>query len=123
MRRKAPRREAEKKRQARQRAARDLAETMHRFGLNGRQPSGGIVPDPLAAKPFVRRPKLAPTSNRIPGSAPQRDLLTAHKWRRGAEEKESTIREMQAKRSRIAPAYNKGALQYLPANFNKPDGD
>jgi hypothetical protein len=96
---------------------------MQRCGLADRQPSGGIEPDPLAAKSFVRRPKLAPTSDHVPGSAPQRDLLNAHKWRRGAEEKESTIREMQAKRSRIAPAYNKGALQYLPANFNKPDGD
>ena len=123
MRRKAPRREAQKKRQAKQRAARKLAETMKRFGLNNRQPSGGIVPDPLAAKSFVRRPKLAPTSDRVPGAAPQRDLLTAHKWRRGAEEKESTIREMHRKRSRIAPAYNKGALQYLPANFNKPERD
>jgi hypothetical protein len=94
---------------------------MKRAGLSNRQPSGGIAPDPLAAKSFVRRPQLPPTSNNIPGSAPASDLLNAHKWRRGAEEKESTIKEMQLKRSRIAPAYNKGALQYLPANFNKPE--
>ena len=34
-----------------------------------------------------------PTSDRIPGSAPADDFMHAHK---------------------IAPAYNKGALQYLP---------
>ena len=104
----------------RQRAARDLAETVKRFGLNDRQPSGGIVPDPLAANRCAAA-EIAADFGPCPGPAPQRDLLTAHKWRHGAEEKESTIKEMQRKRSRIAPAYNKGALQYLPANFNKPE--
>ena len=121
MRRKAQKKEARKKHQARDRAARQLAETIKRFGLNQRQPSGGITTDPLAASSFVRRPRLPPTSNRIPGAAPASDLLNAHKWRRGAEEKESTIKEMHLKRTRIAPAYNKGALQYLPPDFDKSD--
>jgi hypothetical protein len=64
---------------------------------------------------------LPSTSNRVPGSAPANDLLTTHKWKRGAEEKESTIKEMQLKRARIGPAYNKGALQYLPPDFDKSD--
>lgn len=103
MRRKVQKTKAQKRKQAKERAARELAETIKRFGLNKRQPSRGIKPDPLAAKSFVRRPKLPSTSNRIPGSAPASDLLNAHKWRRGAEEKEVTIKEMQLKRARIAP--------------------
>jgi hypothetical protein len=34
---------------------------------------------------------------------------------RGAEEKPSTVREIRRKASQIGPAYNKGALQYLPS--------
>jgi hypothetical protein len=37
-----------------------------------------------------------------------------YKWRRGAEETASTVDEIRRKATRIAPAYNKGALQYLP---------
>jgi hypothetical protein len=121
MRRKAVRTKAQKKSQATVRAARELAKMKARYGLDGRQPTNGITPDPLAARAFVRRPKIAPTSDRIPGSAPTTDLLNSHKWKRGAEEKPSTIREIQQKRARIAPAYNKGALQYLPPGFDKAD--
>jgi hypothetical protein len=35
--------------------------------------------------------------------------------KRGAEETAFTVREMRRKASQIAPAYNKGALQYLPS--------
>ena len=108
MRRRAQRTEGQKKKQAREQAVRELADTIRRFGLNNRQPSGGITPDPLAAKPFVRRPKLPSTSNRVPGSAPAKDLLTAHKWKRGAEEKESTIKEMQLKRAESARHTTRG---------------
>jgi hypothetical protein len=41
--------------------------------------------------------------------------MHAHKWKRGAEEKPSTVKEIRKKASQIGPAYNKGALQYLPA--------
>jgi hypothetical protein len=61
-----------------------------------------------------RRTKPAPTSNRIPGSAPLSDLLHAHRWKQGVKESEATTREMGRKARQIAPAYNKGALQYLP---------
>ncbi|MGO8842736.1 MAG: hypothetical protein ACLQF1_16900 [Methyloceanibacter sp.] len=40
--------------------------------------------------------------------------MHAHKWKRGAEETEATVKEIRRKAGRIAPAYNKGALQYLP---------
>jgi hypothetical protein len=52
--------------------------------------------------------------DRIPGSAPSRDLLHAHRWKQGLQETEATTQEMRRKARQIAPAYNKGALQYLP---------
>src|SRR5262249_31303915 len=36
------------------------------FGTGLNQPSAGISPDPLAARSWQRRPKTAPTSDRIP---------------------------------------------------------
>jgi hypothetical protein len=42
-----------------------------------------------------------------------------HKWRKDAQEKTETIQEIYRKASRIAPAYNKGSLQYLPSDFDK----
>jgi hypothetical protein len=66
------------------------------------------------ASAWQRKADPAPTSDRIPGSAPARDLMHAHKWKRGAKETEATVREIRRKGSKIAPAYNKGAMQYLP---------
>jgi hypothetical protein len=40
--------------------------------------------------------------------------MHAHKWKRGVREDVSTIKEIRRKASKIAPAYDKGALQYLP---------
>jgi hypothetical protein len=40
--------------------------------------------------------------------------MYAHKWKRGVREDEATVKEIRRKASKIAPAYNKGALQYLP---------
>jgi hypothetical protein len=40
--------------------------------------------------------------------------MHAHKWKREATEAEATIKEIRRKASRIAPAYNKHALRYLP---------
>ena len=40
--------------------------------------------------------------------------MHAHKWKRGAEETEATVKEIRRKVGQIAPAYNNGALQYLP---------
>ena len=42
------------------------------------------------------------------------DFMRAHKWKCGAGETEATVKEIRRKASKIAPAYNKGALQYLP---------
>ena len=47
-------------------------------------------------------------------SAPADDFMHAHKWKRGVREDVATVKEIRRKASKIAPAYNKGALQYLP---------
>jgi hypothetical protein len=113
------------RREAKLEASRALARTKKRFGLGEPQPPQGIVPDPLAATTLPRRTKLPPTSDRIPGSAPSRDLLHAHKWKQGVRETVATTLEMRRKARRIAPAYNKGALQYLPSGRKDewPDRD
>src|SRR5262249_53283284 len=106
--------EFQKRREARKRAASALSETKKRLGLGSMRPLRGVTRDPLAATSWIRNPKTAPTSDRIPGSAPVSDLMHAHKWKRGAEESEATVEEFRRKATQIAPAYNKGALQYLP---------
>jgi hypothetical protein len=56
----------------------------------------------------------APLSNTIPGGiAAKRDIRTDHKWKRDHEEKPETIKAIEDKANRIAPAYNKGATQYI----------
>jgi hypothetical protein len=111
-----PKTEARRKRDAKAQAEAALSKTLKKFGLGGRPgPLRGAVSSPLAAEGKRRDPNSPPTSDRIPGSAPASDLLHAHKWKGGAEETTVTTREMIKKASRIAPAYNKGALQYLPS--------
>ena len=56
----------------------------------------------------------APLSNTIPGGiAANRDLRTEHKWKRDCEEKPETIKAIEEKAMRVAPDYNKGAVQYI----------
>ena len=108
--------EAQRKREARQRAERDLEQTKQRLGIGRARPlKKGVTASPLATKGWERKPHAAPTSDRIPGSAPLKDLMHAHQWKRGAEEKVSTVKEIRKKAKQIGPAYNKGALQYLPS--------
>jgi len=106
--------EFQRKREAKERVACSLRETKRRLGLGSAAQSDGIAPDPLVATSWERKPKTAPTSDRIPGSAPATNLMHDHKWKRGAEESGATVKEIRRKASRIAPAYNKGPLQYLP---------
>ncbi len=113
--------EAQRKKEAKERAERALRKTKERLGLGQPGPLRGAVPSPLAASSKRRSAKLPFTSDRIPGSAPATDLLHAHKWKRGVEESEATTREMQRKTMRIAPAYNKGALQYLPEGVDRDE--
>jgi hypothetical protein len=56
----------------------------------------------------------APMANTIPGGiAAKRDKLNDHKWKRGSEESAATVQAMQDKADRTAPAYSKGAYQYI----------
>ena len=114
-----PKTEARRKREAKEQAEAALSKTLKKFGLGRPGPLRGAVSSPLAAEGKRRDPNSPPTSDRIPGSAPASDLLHAHKWKRGAEETTVTTREMIKKASRIAPAYNKGALQYLPSGSDR----
>jgi hypothetical protein len=107
--------ELQRRREAKDRAERALAATKRRYGIVLSKGLKGVTPDPLVTKGWVRRPKPAPTSDRIPGSAPSKDLIHAHKWKRGAEESEATVAAIRRKAAQIGPAYNKGALQYLPS--------
>lgn len=52
-------------------------------------------------------------SNALPERGGFRRDALVHRWRRGAEEKPETIREIEAKKTRIAPLFNKGAYGYL----------
>ena len=106
--------EAQKKHESKQRAARDLEQTKQRLGRARARPlKKGVTASPLVTKGWERKPHAAPTCDRIPGAAPLKDLMHAHQWKRGAEEKISTVKEIRKKASQIGPAYNKGALQYL----------
>ena len=106
--------EYRKKQEAKEEAAKSLRQTKKRLGIGPAKALRGAKPSPLVSRAWERRPKTAPTSDRIPGPAPADDFMHAHKWKRGVGEKESTVKEIRRKASRIAPAYNKGALQYLP---------
>ena len=106
--------EYRKKQEAKERAAKSLLKTKERLGVGPVQPLCGAKPSPLVAKPWERKAKLPPTSDCIPGSAPATDFMHAHKWKKGVRENVTTVKEIRRKASKIAPAYNKGALQYLP---------
>jgi hypothetical protein len=62
---------------------------------------------------FLEIPTRAtsPTSDTM-GSGFKRSI-DDYKWRRGFSEKSSTVAEIEAKKGRIAPAFNKGAYQYV----------
>jgi hypothetical protein len=104
----------QRKREAKENAAKSLQRTKKRLGLGPAKPPAGVTAHPLFAKGWERKPKTAPTSDRIPGSAPAGDFMHAHKWKRGVREDATTVNEIRRKAMKIAPAYNKGALQYLP---------
>ena len=63
------------------------------------------MPEPLPKK------ELAPLSNSV-GNGFKRSVED-YKWKRDREESAATIKEIERKKTRVAPAYNKGAVQYL----------
>ena len=106
--------EYRKGQEAKERAAKSLLQTKKRLGVGPAKPLRGAKQSPLVAKPWEGKSKPAPTSDHIPGPAPADDFMHAHKWKRGVREDVATVKEIRRKASKIAPAYNKGALQYLP---------
>jgi hypothetical protein len=106
--------EYRKKQDAKDRAAKSLLQTKKRLGVGPVKSLSGAKPSPLEAKSWERKAKLPPTSDRIPGPAPATDFMHAHRWKKGVRENVDTVKEIRRKASKIAPAYNKGALQYLP---------
>ena len=107
--------EFRRKREGRERAEQALESTKRKLGIAKPGKLMGVTPDPLVSRGWVRQPKAIPTSDRIPGPAPTKDLVHGHKWKRGAEESAATIAEIGRKARAIGPAYNKGAVQYLPS--------
>ena len=74
--------------------------------LKGSRPERPInMPAPLEKK------NLAPLSNAV-GNGFKRSV-DDYKWKRDREESVATIKEIEKKKSRIAPAFNKGAVQYI----------
>jgi len=98
----------------RRKQSKALQQIKKRLGVRAPKPLRGAMQSPLVAKAWERRPRTAPTSDQIPVSAPADDFVHAHKWKRGVRENVATVKEIRRKASKIAPAYNKGALQYLP---------
>jgi hypothetical protein len=58
-------------------------------------------------------PRGAPLSNAIPAGGGYKRSIDDHKWRRGRTESDATIAEIERKKTRVAPAFNKGATMYV----------
>jgi hypothetical protein len=56
--------------------------------------------------------RTAPCSNSIPGYGFKKSV-DDYKWKRDMDESAATIAEIERKKTRVAPAYNKGATQYI----------
>lgn len=52
-------------------------------------------------------------SDNIPGAGGYKRSVDDYKWKRDVVESVSTIAEIEKKKKRVAPAYNKGATQYI----------
>lgn len=52
-------------------------------------------------------------SDDIPGAGGYKRSVDDYKWKRDIVESVSTIAEIEKKKMRVAPAYNKGATQYI----------
>lgn len=73
----------------------------------------GAISSPLVTDTYRRIGNTIPTSDKIVRFEGKNDILYEHKWKRGAQESQNTIKEIQNKSMRIGPAYNKGAVQFI----------
>lgn len=91
-------------------SARKMAELLARVGYVKRD----HIVKKATADQWQNDRQVAPMTDAIPGGiAAKRDKLNDHKWKRGLEETKETIKEIQNKAARTAPAYSKGAYQYI----------
>lgn len=72
---------------------------------------GSAKERPLNLPEPLERKSLAPLSNSV-GNGFKRSVED-YKWKRDREESAATIAEIERKKTRVAPAFNKGAVQYL----------
>ena len=72
---------------------------------------GSAKERPLNLPEPLERKSLPPLSNSV-GNGFKRSV-DDYKWKRDREESAATIAEIERKKTRVAPAYNKGAVQYL----------
>ena len=108
-----------RKQKAKEEERKKLEQTKRRLGITNPRRLQGIVANPLVSSPAYRVGNTIPTSDRIVQTMGKRDLLYEHRWKKEIRENDETVKEMYRKASRIRPAYNKGALQYLPKDFDK----
>ena len=86
--------EYQRKQEAKAKAAHELEATKKRLGLGEPGLLCGAYPSPLEATSHRRTPNLVPTSDCVPGPVSAKDLLHAHRWKRGAEETSETVKAM-----------------------------
>lgn len=72
---------------------------------------GSAKERPLNLPEPLERKSLPPLSNSVGNGF--KKSVDDYKWKRGCEESAATIAEIERKKTRVAPAYNKGAVQYL----------
>lgn len=63
-------------------------------------------------KGYVRRPALPALSNAIGGVGHKRSI-DDHRWKKDAAEPAHVVKEIEAKKKQVAPAYSKGAYQFI----------
>ena len=94
-------------------AQEEHAKFLKKMGIPKRHKLGGVPYDMERTNQ-----KLPPLSNSLGNGFVK--SVDDWKWK-GKQEKPETIREIEAKRKRVAPAYNKGATQYITDGADTKD--
>lgn len=84
--------------------------------FNGRSSNGRTV----ASEPtnLGSNPSLPTTSNTIPVGGGFKSDIDDYRWKKGSKEEPETIASIEQKKKQIAPAYSKGAYQYITPGAN-----
>lgn len=67
---------------------------------------------------YVRTSNLPPVSNNLGTGGGFKRSIDDHQWKRDRQESSATIKAIEAKKKQIAPAFSKGAFQYLTPQTN-----